>query len=72
VLADAPQAHALHAVLGPLEQEVELVGSQLRLREAGLTTELGDAVVLAAPVLVDEPAGRVIGLGELGQRVLDR
>ena len=72
MLADAAQRDALHAALRALEQEVELVGGELGVGEAGLATDGGDARVLGDAVLVDEAARRMVGLGELGERVLDR
>src|SRR4051812_44387531 len=71
VLADALHPDALDARLRALEQEVELVGGELGLGEAGLTTELEDARVLAPAVLVDRPSRRVVHLGQLGEGVED-
>ena len=62
VLSDALQPDALHARLGTLEQEIELVRRETGLRKAGFTTQLHDAPVFAASMLVDDASRGVIGV----------
>src|SRR2546423_9613036 len=72
MLTYLPHPHTLAARVGTLEHHGEKVGREPGIRESGGLAKADDALVLSKSIFLDDASRRMVGIGQLGERVHQR
>src|SRR5438045_6576906 len=71
MLANLSHPNALNARMRALEHHVEKIGGESRVFETRRLAQTYYALVLALLVLLDHPAGGMVGVGQFGEGVAE-